>query len=99
MPVQLRNEPYRERVGYEVNYATPRAAKSIEKTPFWKKISTEERLGSLMFWGGVCWAVQIATKDIANVFRLLLTPGPLEVCAGGLLVWLHAKWRRSVKIS
>ena len=98
MAVPVRSEPYRERLGYEVRYATPIAVKSIERISFWRRISTEERFGSLTFWGGVCWAVQIVTKDIANVYRLLLTPGPLEVCAGGLLVWLHAKWRRSVSI-
>lgn len=91
--------PERERLGYNVNYAAPRAAKSIEVTPLWRRIRTEERIGSLTFWGGVAWAVQIATKDIANFMRLLLTPGPLEVCGIGLLVWLHAKWRRSVRIN
>jgi len=25
-------------------------------------------------------------------------PGPLEVCALGIMVWLHAKWRRSIKV-
>jgi hypothetical protein len=25
-------------------------------------------------------------------------PGPLEICALGILMWLHAKWRRSLKI-
>jgi len=98
MPVPVRNDVYRERVGYEVRYETPRAVKSIERIPFWKLIKTEERIGSLTFWGGVCWGVQVATKDIANWFRLLLTPGPLEVCGVGLLILLHAKWRRSVKI-
>jgi hypothetical protein len=98
MSTQLRNDAYRERQGYEVNYATPRAVKSVDRISFWKRIKTEELLGTLIFWGGICWAVQILTKDIANMFRLLLTPGPLEVCGVGLLVWIHAKWRRSVKV-
>lgn len=95
-PISL---PERHRAGYEVNYSTPRSVKSIDRTPFCKRIKTEERFGSLVFWGGVIWAVQIATKDISNWMHLLLTPGPIEICGIGLLVWLHAKWRRSVRIN
>jgi len=98
MPIQTEWLPDRERVGYEVTYTKPRAARSIERIGFWQRIKTEERIGSLVFWGGVCWAVQIVTKDIANLYRLLLTPGPLEVSAIGVLIWLHAKWRRSVRV-
>ena len=98
MPVRPIPLPDREKVGYNVNYVAPRAVKSVERISFWGRIRTEERIGSLTFWGGVCWAVQIATKDIATLFRLLLAPGPLEVCAIGLLIWLHAKWRRSVRV-
>jgi cytosine/uracil/thiamine/allantoin permease len=99
MPVRQVSLPERERVGYEVSYVVPRAAKAIDTLPLWRRIRTEERIGSLTFWGGSAWAVQIATKDISNLFRLLLTSGPLEVCAVGLLIWLHAKWRRSVRIN
>jgi hypothetical protein len=28
-----------------------------------------------------------------------LTPGPLGLAAIGILIWLHAKWRRSVNRS
>jgi len=95
-PLQL---PERERIGYNVEYhRATRVGKPIEITPLWRRIKTEERLGSLAFWGAVCWAVQIATKDLANWFRLILTPGPLELAGIGLLVWLHAKWRRSVRV-
>ena len=94
--------PDRERVGYNVNYAAPRSTKTIEQIPFWRRIRTEERLGSLTFWGGVIWAVQIGTKNFSNLvndlFRLALSLGPKEVCAAGLLIWLHAKWRRSVRV-
>jgi len=91
--------PDREKVGYNVNYAAPRSVKAIDQVPFWRRIRTEERLGSLTFWGGVIWAVQVGTKDISNLFRLVLALGPKEVCAVGLLIWLHAKWRRSVRIN
>ena len=90
--------PERERVGYNVNYAQPRSIRSIDHTPTWRRIRTEEHIGALTFWGGAIWAVEIATKDISNFMRLLLTPGPLEVGAVGLLIWLHAKWRRSVRV-
>jgi hypothetical protein len=98
MPVRDIPLPERERVGYSVNYVVPRAVKSVEWTPWWRLTRTEARLGSLTFWGGFAWAVQIATKDLANWIRLMLTPGPLEVSAVGLLIWLHAKWRRSVRV-
>jgi hypothetical protein len=65
-------------------------------------IRTEERFGSLVAAGGTIWAVYVATQDWANLWdnlwRLQIAPpGPLEVCALGILTWLHAKWRRSMK--
>jgi hypothetical protein len=98
MPVRQANLPQRHRVGYEVSYVAPRAVKSVEQNSFWRRTRAEARVGSLTFWGGIAWAVQIATKNGANPFRVLLTPGPLEVCAVGLLIWLHSKWRRSVRV-
>ena len=63
------------------------------------RIRTEERLGSLISAGGVVWAVNEATKGLADLWKFsVLPPGPLEVCAIGILIWLHAKWRRSLKI-
>jgi len=64
------------------------------------RIRTEERLGSLLSAAGVIWGVQEATKDLAHLWKFsILPPGPMEVCALGVLIWLHAKWRRSVKIN
>lgn len=63
------------------------------------RIQTEERLGSLLSAAGVIWGVYDATKDLTELWKFsVLSPGPLEVCALGVLLWLHAKWRRSVKI-
>ncbi len=63
------------------------------------RIQTEERLGSLIAAAGVIWAVRVGTKGLASLWQFtLLPPGPLEVCAIGILVWLHAKWRRSTKV-
>jgi hypothetical protein len=63
-------------------------------------ISAEERLGSLIAAGGMIWGAYAATIDYAGVWSLeIVRPGPLELCALGILIWLHAKWRRSTKVS
>ena len=63
-------------------------------------IATEERLGSLIAAGGMIWGAYAATVDYAGVLSLELIPaGPIEVCALGILIWLHAKWRRSTKVN
>jgi hypothetical protein len=61
-------------------------------------IPAEERLGSLIAAIGTVWATYAATVDYAALWRMqILPPGPVEVCALGILVWLHAKWRRSTR--
>ena len=61
-------------------------------------IPAEERLGSLIAAAGTAWTMYAATVDYAALWRTqILPPGPVEVCALGILVWLHAKWRRSIK--
>ena len=63
------------------------------------RIQTEERLGSLIAAGGLIWAVRQGTQDLATIWKLTVAPpGPLEICAIGILVWLHAKWRRSITL-
>lgn len=77
--------------------AKPASKPSGRRYPF--SISTEERLGSLLAAGGTIWATYVATIDYASLWQMrILPPGPLEVCALGVLVWLHAKWRRSTKV-
>jgi hypothetical protein len=59
---------------------------------------TEERIGSLLAGGGMIWsAYAVATNYPALLQLRMLPPGPLEVSAIGILVWLHAKWRRSLQ--
>jgi hypothetical protein len=59
---------------------------------------TEERIGSLLAGCGVIWTAHAAIVDYAGLWQLrLLPPGPIEVCALGILIWLHAKWRRATK--
>jgi hypothetical protein len=56
----------------------------------------EERVASLIAAGGAIWAVYVATVDYSSLWRVqIMPPGPVEVCALGILAWLHAKWRRS----
>jgi len=61
-------------------------------------VRAEERLGSLIAAGGMVWGVYIATVDYNSLWHLnIMQPGPVEVCLLGILAWLHAKWRRSLK--
>ena len=86
-----------EREGYtearQVAYA-PATSAAMRTAPAWLRF--EQNLGSLGAGAGVIWAVQVATSNLPNLEALLETPGPLEACAVGALIWLHAKWRRSV---
>ena len=54
-------------------------------------------MGSLIAAAGVGWAVYhgtYETHDLRQAFTAIeLKQGPLEVCAIGILLWLHAKWR------
>jgi hypothetical protein len=75
----------------------PASKPSGQRYPF--SISTEERLGSLLAAGGTIWATYVATVDYASLWQMrIFPPGPMEVCALGVLIWLHAKWRRSTKV-
>ncbi|MBZ5647562.1 MAG: hypothetical protein LAN37_10095 [Acidobacteriia bacterium] len=58
----------------------------------------EEQLGLLCASGGIMWGVQVFTSHLPNLNALWETRGPLEVCAIGALIWVHAKWRRSVRL-
>ncbi|HEY6337304.1 MAG TPA: hypothetical protein VIW68_02310 [Candidatus Sulfotelmatobacter sp.] len=61
-------------------------------------ILAEVRLGSLIAAAGMVWTAYVATSNYDALWHMqVLPPGPIEVCALGILVWLHAKWRRSVK--
>ncbi len=85
-PTQLRCYPARAAFITQVVLCPPR-------------IQTEERLGSLIAAAGAIWVAHEGTKGLASIWQFtLLPPGPLEVCAIGILVWLHAKWRRSTKV-
>jgi hypothetical protein len=74
----------------------PKSGKPVEKGHF-LSIRAEEQIASLIAAAGTIWAVYIATFDYADLWRFqIMPPGPVEVCALGILAWLHAKWRRSM---
>lgn len=59
----------------------------------------EVRIGSLIAGAGMVWTAYIVTQNFTGLdsFSFMNLPrGPLEICAAGILVWLHAKWRSSV---
>lgn len=61
-------------------------------------IHAEVRVASLIAAGGTIWAVYVATVDYTALWQMkIMPPGPVEVCALGILMWLHAKWRRSLQ--
>jgi hypothetical protein len=60
-------------------------------------IHGEERIASLVSAAGVIWAVQVATTSATPAPAMVFPVGPVEVCAIGILLWIHAKWRRSVR--
>ena len=62
------------------------------------RVHTEARIASLLAAGGVIWAVNIATTNFTTLPAIVFPPGPLETCAIGILIWLHAKWRGSVGV-
>jgi hypothetical protein len=61
----------------------------------------EVRIGSVIAAAGLIWAAKIVTDNFTGIdaFSFARLPrGPLELCAIGILIWLHAQWRRSVHL-
>jgi hypothetical protein len=63
----------------------------------------EEQLGPIISAVGVGWAVYHGTyvaHDIVQGFTAIyLKSGPLEVCAIGILIWLHGKYRKATNVN
>lgn len=59
-------------------------------------IHLEEQIASLVAGGGLILAVYVGAQHLTSVQNFLLPLGPLETCAAGVLLWLHAKWRRAI---
>jgi hypothetical protein len=100
--------PPRRREGYEIDYGPTRQHSAYGTAPlpgtrvqvesWWKRPATEARLGLITFGGGAIWAAKVQTIDMSNIFRLLMTRGPVEIAGFGLLIWLHAKWRGATRV-
>ena len=54
----------------------------------------EEQIASLIAAAGVIWTVKAAATSVIPLYAVQITIGPMETCAIGILVWLHAKYRR-----
>jgi len=81
--------------------AIPKAAKKKQSPSEGTLVSvrTEERLGSLLAASGTAWLVYAATTDLAHIWQMrVMQVGPVEVCVLGILLWIHGKWRRSIKL-
>jgi len=79
--------------------AVPKPAGKPSDQRYLLRIRSEERLGGLLAGAGAIWATYVATVDYASLWHMqILPPGPMEVCALGIVTWLHAKWRRSNKV-
>lgn len=87
-------------VGSPTNYArVQNTAKKVSAQSCLLSIAAEERLGSLIAAAGMIWATYAATVDFDALWRMrVMPPGPVEVALLGILTWLHAKWRRSLKV-
>ena len=57
----------------------------------------EAQLGSLIAGAGIVWIAAIAAPQIGSASGITFPTGPMEVGAVGILIWLHAKWRGSVR--
>ena len=56
----------------------------------------ESRFGCVVSAAGVIWAVREGTLHASLSFATLPV-GPLEIACLGILIWLHAKYRLSVR--
>jgi hypothetical protein len=94
-----------EREGYS---DTPRAAyatvaPSTPPEPARQRMSirTESRIGALIMVVGLIWFAYstLTQPGFLMLASMLLPPnGPVAVTGIGVLIWLHAKWRRSVTV-
>jgi hypothetical protein len=62
-------------------------------------IHLEEQIASLLSGGGLIFAVYVGTRHLTSIQNFLLPLGPLEICAVGVVMWLHAKWRRATSMN
>ena len=60
---------------------------------------TESFIGSLIAAGAMVYAVHLITKDYTSLAAITLPRGgPMEICALGVVIWLHGKWRSATRV-
>ena len=56
-------------------------------------------MAAMLAAAGVIWGAYLLTRNFTPETLISIPPrGPLEFCAAGVIVWLIAKWRRSVRL-
>ncbi len=59
-------------------------------------IRWQERIASLIAAGGLIWGVHTATQHFTSLDKLQLNMDAVYTAVLGIVLWLHAKWRRSL---
>lgn len=81
------------RSAYPAIHATVYQSKSKRQTA---PSRAEEVVGGLITIAGGAWAVYVVSFQNGDLWQLqFMPPSPVEVCALGILIWLHAKWRHA----
>jgi hypothetical protein len=62
-------------------------------------VHRQEQLASLMAGGGLVYGFYIGTQRMTSLAKFSVPELPAAVCAIGVLIWLHAKWRRSTSMN
>ncbi|HMK29701.1 MAG TPA: hypothetical protein VK473_08470 [Terriglobales bacterium] len=84
------------KVDYSANLVKPRLEKRHHGEHRFL-IGTEEWVANMLQIGGALWGVYVLLRHPQPWESLMMTPGPLETIGVGALLWLHAKWRSSVR--
>jgi hypothetical protein len=74
------------------------AGTSGAKLRNYKAVHLEKRLAWLLMLAGVAWAWRDAAGPVSGAPGILANLSPLEVCAAGVLLRLHAAWHRATKV-
>ena len=93
--------PPPERIGYThgepaISYAA--GDTSGPKLRNYKAVRIEKRLAWLLMAAGGAWAWIESGNHAADAPALIANLSPLEVCAAGALLRLHAAWHRATKV-
>jgi hypothetical protein len=63
----------------------------------------ESKIGSLGVGAGLIWSAYVAAHNVTSLSslftNLIYTRGPLHCIGISALIWLHAKYRRSVAVN